>query len=58
MTQQSVLHCLRECEASKVIWKLLDLKCLVLWKENSFYEWFRNNIKRREFIFTSTIWWI
>nr|XP_029148804.1 uncharacterized protein LOC114925364 [Arachis hypogaea] len=56
--QETMEHCLRDCERSKAIWYMLDPSILDSTAGNALEEWFRKALANNEASFGAGLWWV
>nr|XP_025627789.1 cellulose synthase-like protein E1 [Arachis hypogaea] len=56
--QETMEHCLRDCERSKAIWYMLDPSILDSTAGTALEEWFRKALANNEAYFGAGLWWI
>ncbi|XP_072071679.1 uncharacterized protein [Arachis hypogaea] len=55
--QETIEHCLRDCERSKAIWYMLDPSILDSTAGTALEEWFRKALANNEASFGAGLWW-
>ncbi|QHN93795.1 Putative ribonuclease H protein [Arachis hypogaea] len=56
--QETMEHCLRDCERSKAIWYMLDPSILDSTAGTALEEWFRKALANNEASFGAGLWWV
>ncbi|XP_072074409.1 uncharacterized protein [Arachis hypogaea] len=56
--QETMEHCLRDCERSKAIWHMLDSSILDSTTGTALEEWFRKALANNEASFGAGLWWV
>ena len=56
--QETMEHCLRDCERSKAIWYMLDPSILDSTTGTALEEWFRKALANNEASFGAGLWWV
>ncbi|MCH81431.1 RNA-directed DNA polymerase (Reverse transcriptase), partial [Trifolium medium] len=59
INEETTLHCLRDCDFVKSIWKAIGFSELVFFQGDDSYEWLWNGVKcSTMFLFMAAVWWI